>query len=492
MVYGLVGKPGFTDAFYHFNAAVRLVEGRGFTDDYLWTYIAAPDTLPAPSHLYWMPLTSLSGAIGMAVLNAPGNYAAAQWPLALMFAGLIYTGFWLGLRLGGTARHAWAAGLLTLFSGFFVRFWGMTDTFAPYALPGALCLVFLGLGEKNSQKRWYALSGAMAGLGHLARADGVLLLIVGWMVVLWPLIVRPAKMRALCLLLFTAGYVLVMLPWFARNLQAVGSVLPTGGAQAIWFLEYDDLFNYPPSADAQRFFDAGLSAIVDTRLTALSGNLGTFLAVEGLIVMAPLMLVALWRRRSDRFLRGFWLYALGLHVVMTLAFPFPGYRGGLLHSAAALVPWWAALGVVGIDDAVVWAARKRRRWNVPTAQQVFTVALVVLAVLLSANVGLRGRIPAGETPDFYKRLEEALPADARVMINDPAQLYYYTGMGGVVLPSEAAPAILDIARLYGISYVVLEYDGLPRELFSVWDTPPDFMTPVSFTSESVKVYAIIR
>src|SRR3970282_1555432 len=108
----------------------------GLTDAYLWTYIAAPDSLPAPSHLYWMPFTSLTAAAGMALFNAPGDYGAAQFPFTLMFAAAACVGYWLGRRLGGTSRHAWITGLLVLFSGFFARFWGATDTFAPYALVG--------------------------------------------------------------------------------------------------------------------------------------------------------------------------------------------------------------------------------------------------------------------------------------------------------------------------------------------------------------------
>ena len=60
-----VAGPGYTDVFYHLNAANRLVTEQGLTDPYYWTYIGAIDKLPAPSHLYWMPLTSLSAAAGL-------------------------------------------------------------------------------------------------------------------------------------------------------------------------------------------------------------------------------------------------------------------------------------------------------------------------------------------------------------------------------------------------------------------------------------------
>jgi hypothetical protein len=498
-----VAQPAYTDAFYHFNAANRLVSGQGLTDPYLWTYIGAPDSLPAPSHLYWMPLTSVIAALGMSVLNMPGNYAAAQWPFALMLAATAGAGYWLGGRIGDSRRHAWLAGLLTLFSGFYTRFWGATDTFAPYALLGSLCLVFLGLGAcspPQAQRRvwWFALAGAMAGLGHLTRADGLLLLLVGGAVILWPsrghfLLPRD---RIHALVAISCAYVLVMTPWFIRNLNATGSPLPVGGAQAIWFDEYDDLFNYPPDASPNTLLANG--AALSSRWEAFTNNLGTFVAVEGLIVMTPLMLVGLWRRRRDGFLRGFWLYALGLHLAMTLVFPYPGYRGGLFHSASALVPWWSALGVVGLDDAVDWAARRRRHWNAHVAKAIFSIALVAIAVFLSLSTALRNGVPIG-TPDLYRTLAAQLPANARVMINDPAQLYYFTGLGGVVLPNEFPDTILDIARKYGVDYLLLEGitdDGraaqAPQELWSILTSPPDFLTHLPLDVPGARLYEIHR
>lgn len=524
---GLVGGPGFTDVFYHLNAATRLASGQGLTDPYLWTYIGAPQTLPAPSHLYWLPLTSLLAGAGMALLNAPGDYAAAQWPFTLLFAATIITGFWLGARLGGTRRHAWTAGLLTLFSGFYTRFWGAIDTFAPYALIGALALACIGWAAAG-RRYWLACIGAgvFSGLAHLTRADGVLLLMVGWAALLWPNLTPKSRLRGerglsesvllslstgrglratlasggvrfLGIALMTLVYLLVMSPWFARNLREIGSVMPLGGAQGIWFREYNDIFSYPPDASPAALFADGLGVFVASRWEALINNLGTFVAVEGWVVLTPLMLLGLWARRREAFVRGFWLYALGLHVVMTLVFPFPGYRGGLLHSAAALVPWWAALAVVGLDAAVEWAAQRRRRWNAVTARRVFSAGMIGAALLLSLMIALPNRVPPTGVPALYRELRAALPADARVMINDPAQLYYFTGLGGVVLPNETPDVIPQIARQYGVRYLLLEgvtADGLPtaapRSLWSLVSAPPEFLVPVPLPIASVRLYEI--
>src|SRR5689334_2209510 len=300
-----VAGPGYTDVFYHLNAANRLVTGQGLTDPYYWTYIGATNQLPAPSHLYWMPLTSLSAAAGMWLLNAPNSYSAAQFLFSLMFACLVLVGFWCGAYLCRTRRHMWVSGLVTLFSGFFVRFWGAIDTFVPYALAGSLSLVFLGLSNRVEVKPqrtliYAALGGAFAGFAHLTRADGLLLLIVGWAAIFWSLLFnRSDKRMGFGRLLMqgvalTIGYLVVMLPWFIRNLNVIGTPMPLGGTQTIWFKSYDDLFNYPPLSTPVTLFANGIGDFVSSRWLALTNNLGTFIAVEGMIVMTPLMLVGLW------------------------------------------------------------------------------------------------------------------------------------------------------------------------------------------------------
>lgn len=504
-----VAGPGYTDVFYHLNAANRLVTGQGLTDPYYWTYIGATNTLPAPSHLYWMPLTSLSAAVGMWVLNAPNSYVAAQLLFSLMFAGVVLVGFWCGAHLGGTRRHMWVAGLVTLFSGFFIRFWGAIDTFAPYALAGSLSLVFLGLANQvEVQPRrtllYGLLGGAFAGFAHLTRADGVLLVIVGWAALVWSLLFnRSDKRMGIGRSLaqggaISLGYLLVMMPWFVRNLNVIGSVMPLGGTQTIWFTSYDDLFNYPPLSTPATLFAQGVGAFISSRWLAFTNNLGTFVAVEGLVVMTPLMLVGLWQRRRTAFIQPFWIYVVGLHLAMTVVFPFPGYRGGLLHSAAALVPLWAALGVVGLDGVVEWVARRRRRWNVRSAKLVFSAGLVVMAILLSVMIGLPNRVKVQGASPLYKALREQIPADARVMINDPAQLYYFTGLGGVVLPNESPDVIREIAREYDVRYLVIEEvsdDGLSSNaialpFMSILSAPPDFLIPVQIQISNVRVYEI--
>ncbi|MGQ0601686.1 MAG: hypothetical protein ACT4QE_08330, partial [Anaerolineales bacterium] len=56
-------RPAFSmDAHYYFGGALQLARGRGFTEPYVWNYLSPMRALPSPSHVYWMPLTSVAAA----------------------------------------------------------------------------------------------------------------------------------------------------------------------------------------------------------------------------------------------------------------------------------------------------------------------------------------------------------------------------------------------------------------------------------------------
>ncbi len=464
LLAALIEQPGYTDAYYYYNAAERWVGGQGLTDPYLWTYLDAPDTLPTPAFHYWMPLTSLLAAGSMALFGT--HFGAAQIPSALSFAALVTLTYALGVAVGGARRHGVLGALLVAFGGFYTPFWTTTDAFALYGLVGAGALVAIGRGKcagalppaprekvrrSSAAWRWYVLGGALSGLAHLTRADGVLLLGVLLAVALWP---RPrAHWRgALAGLL---AYLLVVLPWLVRNWAQFGAPLPSGGLSTAWLRSYDDLVAYPPNLRAADFWAWGAENILASRWEAFRNNLGTFIAVETWVVLGPFALGALWARRKQPFWWGGALYALGLHAAMTLVFAFPGYRGGLFHSAAALLPFWAVLSVLGLEAGVGWLARLRA-WPRAQAQRVFSGAAVALAVALSLGV-LSARLPRwNANGDFYRTLADDLPPDAVVMVNDPPALYYHTGLAGVVVPNADPSVLPQIARQYGVTHLLLD------------------------------------
>jgi hypothetical protein len=491
----IVGAPNYTDAYYYLNAANRMADGQGMTDPYVFTYIGAMDNLPQPSHLYWMPFASILAGMSMIVLNAPYDYSVAQLPFIVLawLAGML--GFGIGYKLGKTPRHAWMGGLLTLFSGFYARYWGVIDGFAPYAVVGGGALVAMGIALERDNIRqkmiWWALAGVLCGFGHLTRADGLLLLMVG----LFLLLIFPQqsahKLRLIVILLI--GYLLVMGGWFIRNLTEIGTPLALGGVQGIWYREYDDLFAYPPVNTPQTFFADGVGVLFESRWMAFIQNMLTLIAVQGMILMTPFMCLALYKRRKDRFLWAFALYAIGLHLLMTLIFPYPGYRGGLLHSAIALIPFWGVLGVLGIDDVVDWISARLEHWKPIRTKRIFSVGLFGLALILTISVSFPARNVAN-TPRFYIQLREKLPTNAVVMINDPTSLYYHTGLSGVVIPNADVSVVPEIANRYDVTHLVIETFSqgiaVPKKFIFDLDNPPPFLIPIATSVSGAMIYEI--
>ncbi len=172
-------QPGYMDAAYYYDIALNLARGEGLTEPFLWNYLDNPAGLPHPSHLYWMPLPTLIAWTGLVLFGQ--TYRAAQIPFAVLSALLPLVSYWVALQTTGNRRHAWLAGLLTVFSGFYVLYWGHTDNFTPFALAGSLSLIAAWRASQARKKpeAWGLALGAgvLAGLAHLSRADGPLLLV---------------------------------------------------------------------------------------------------------------------------------------------------------------------------------------------------------------------------------------------------------------------------------------------------------------------------
>jgi hypothetical protein len=480
-----VQRPGYTDAYYYFGGAKRLVQGFGFTEPYLWNYLDDPAGLPHASHLYWMPLTSILAAGAMAVCGSlcPDNAAlfrAAQLP-SILLASLLPL---ISLALAVKARHemageerpadslarpaALAAAWFTIFSGFYVVFWPNTDAFALYGVVGSLALVCAGLGAARGAARWFALAGLLSGLAHLTRADGVLLVAVAlWFAVrpAWPLSPAAVRVAARRAGAAVGGYLVVMLPWFARNLAVSGSLLAPGGSRALWLTSYDDLFRFPPDLTLAGYLQAGWGAILVGKWQALVTNLQTAIAVHGLIALAPFILIGLGSLRRSPLFRPAILYAILLYFFMTFVFTFPGLRGGLFHSGAALLPFYFAAAPLGLERAVRWIARRRPGWRVAGATRVFLAGLGAIALAMTGFVYFQrvlGPDPSrpvwNQQGEVYALIGERLTGDPAsvVVVNDPPAFTYFTDHPAVVVPSGGVDMLLAAAARYGARWAVLD------------------------------------
>jgi 4-amino-4-deoxy-L-arabinose transferase-like glycosyltransferase len=488
----VIDEPGYLDAYYYYNAAQRLADGHGLTDPYLWNFLYTPDKLPVPSHTYWMPLTSLLMTASMTVFGT--SVVVAQLPTVLALILLTVTTAWLGYRLGKTRRHAWLSALLVLAGGFYLPRWVMTDSFAIFGLLGMLSLITMGIGREKMEWRWFAACGALSGLAHLTRADGLLLALVALIVIWYPRSRADDEtsdppnpnMRLKLSVALIATYLLVMLPWFIRNMNVIDSPLPSGGINTAFLRGYNELFAYPVDWSAGNFLDWGFSNMLQSRSEALLINFLTFIAVETWVILSPLVLWALWKHRKQPLLFAVGLYALGLHLAMTFVFAYPGFRGGLFHSASALLSFWAVLGVMGLDDAIDGMVRLRN-WNRDHARLIFGGSLIFLSAILGLNALVSQIGSRDEGPD-YENLATYLPDDAVLMVNDPAAWYYHTGYWGVTLPDAPLDRLPEIAGKYCLTHIIIDKNVTDSFEPLIYDgeVPPLFLEQIQHINQDTE------
>ena len=469
--------PTYFDAYYYTINAQRLAAGYGFTEMVIWHYLDDPVGLPQPSFTYWMPLPSLLAAVGYLFDD---SFRAAQIPFWLLAGLLPCLSYLICWRLRPLPRLARIAALLTAAGGYYTAYWVQPTTFALFAWTGGGCLLALAWAAAEPHWRWWLLAGLAAGLSHLARADGLLLLPVAGLVWLgcWYGVEegkRPFLIQRLLSngLIFTGGYLLIMGGWFWRTWQVTGRPLSHVGMQTIFFTEYNELFSYGRTFTLESYLASGWHHILSSKLTALSLAVQTFIVLTGFTVFTFLLVWAWWvlgrQRESGVWLRPFTFYTFILYLSMPLIFTYPGQRGSLLHSSTALWPWAMALAAIGLDLAVDWIAVRRPSWQPGPAKQFFAVTLVGLAYLLSLVVALPQPLRQEETA-VYRQIGHQLPPGTIVMTTDPAGLHYHSGLPAIMVPYEPPDVVLQAAQRYGAVYLLLD-DQPPPPLANIYQNP---------------------
>ena len=486
--------PSYFDAYYYTVNAQQLAVGEGFTTEIIWQYLDAPDSLPAPSHTYWMPLASIIGAAGYCLVNA---FRGAQLPFWLMAGLLPLLSYAISWRLARERWQARTAALFTAAGGYYTAYWVQPTTFVLFAWVGGGCLLALAWAQERPRPVYWFAAGTAAGLAHLTRADGVLLLAVAlflWFLQLrdWRLQRVQSDLRTVVASLFVlfVGYLIVMGGWFWRMWQLIGRPLSTAGTETLFLTTYNDTFAYDRHFALVDYLAWGWENILLSKLEASWLAIQTFIAVTGLTAFTFFLVIG-WNRLarcsgprrpgvSCRFLRPFTWYTLLLFGTMSLIFTFPGQRGSLLHSSTALWPWSMALVPAGVSITVDWIAARRNRWQPRLAKRLFAVSFLVLAYVVTFVVAL-GQPLRQEEAAVYRTIGERLPEETVVMTSNPPGFHYHTGLQAVVAPNEPPAVMLQAARRYGATYLLLD-DEFPPPLADLYTGRAE-MAAVDFVKE---------
>ena len=475
--------PGYMDADYYFAGGIQLAEGKGFNEPYIWNYLSDPQSLPNPSHTYWMPLASIVSALGMWFASTT-TYAAGRVPFILLSACVPLLTAALAFSFSHQTRLAMTSGLLSIFSMYYAPFMPVPDNYGLYMIIGATFLLLAPRTEK-----WIPVAlGALSGLLALARSDGLLWLGLAGLTVIWksnqtggdskpsPGVwlnsVIPSGLLTL------GGYFLVMGFWHYRSITLFDSFMTPGGGRLLWLENYNQTFIYPPELLSKGgFLAAGWGAALSDRLAALTSNLSNAFAAQGEIFLFPFILLGLWQIRRQIPTRIAIIGWLLLFAAMTIIFPFAGSRGSFFHAGAAFQPTWWAAAPLGLDAVLGWV-RQRGQLNDKHAPLVLQGILVLLAALMTVYLVNFRVIASGWAKDdfIYPAVESMfqdngiMPEDV-VIVRNPPGYFIASGRQAVSLPFGDESTILAVAEKFDAQYLVLEEGGTFDAIQDLYERP---------------------
>jgi len=234
-----------------------------------------------------------------------------------------------------------------------------------------------------------------------------------------------------------------------------------------WLTKYDDLFVYPiTQLNISSWIDTGVITILGDRLGALWSNVQTLIASGGTVVLAPMMMIGLWKNRKSIINQLTLAMMVGLLAIMTLIFPYAGERGGFFHSLSAVQVILWSLVPVGLDAIIQWGV-KQRKWKTDRSWRMFGIALVIVVGIISALIvgqkltnGAESGIPWNESQTMFAVIDQAIidqtgSKNDLVMVNNPPGYTLATGRPSIMIPSGGEEALIDVSHRYNIGYMVV-------------------------------------
>ena len=488
LLFAVHPDAAYPDSYYYVDVARALQAGHGFNIDFIWSFvdvggrIPAQTVLPIPSNAHWMPLASLVQLPTMWLLG-PTALAAA---LPFLFIGALAAPMtWLLAReVGAGDRVALAAAVAVAVPAAAAIYMVQPDNFSLYQPLGTAALWLAARGLKGD-RRSFALAGLMVGLATLARNDGVLLGAAVGLAFAWdrwrawrsngarmPRI--PWRYAFACFGLF----LLVMAPWYLRQLAVFGSLSPSSSSGRILLIQnYEQMNSVTSDTSLSAFLGQGIGPLLASRLLGLVSAIQVFSVLACSIVLAPFVVVGAWARRRSVDFGPFFVYAGLLFAASGLLFAVHVPYGTFLHSAVAMVPFAFILGMEGVVIVVTWIARHRRGWEENRAARMFLVTAVVMVVLNAAAftylVGNAWNQARDLRLDAAAALDGAhVPTTDLLLSADPGGFEYFTGRGGVVTPNDSLEVIREVAADYGTRWLILERAHIVTPLAPILEMKP--------------------
>jgi hypothetical protein len=393
----------YPDSYYYVDVARSIAAGHGLNVDFVWIFaevgnkLPNPAVLPVPSNAPWLPLASFIQAPFISILGP--TPIASDLPMILV-GSLAAPLTWLIARdAGARPIVATAAGVLSAVPGAVAVFLAQPENFA-ILHPLVAATIWMTARALKGDWRAFIVAGFLAGLASLARNDGVLLAGAVGLVWLadrvrwwrarrggrgWTHVEDRPPISVFAGVLAAVAFLVVMGPWWARQLATFGSISPTSSSgAALWLRDISEWNSITAHPSLSSYLAQGLGTIAGHDLGGLAWALGNFAIFICSIVLVPFLIVGALARRHSLDFQPWFVYTFVAFAGATFVYPLHVPGGAFIHTAIGLAPHAAILSVEGVLIVVGWVSGRRRRWAEGTAGTVFVWGIVAIVAASSA------------------------------------------------------------------------------------------------------------
>ncbi|GAB5491754.1 MAG: hypothetical protein Phog2KO_19690 [Phototrophicaceae bacterium] len=452
-----INNPGLNDQNHYYNLGSRLLNGEGFTIDYIWHYSSVPDDIVHPID-HWMPLAGVTVTAGMAI--------AGENPQASLIF-FIVAGSLLPLLVFVATKQYDVSDELALIASSFALFipdfvWNSlrTDTTILNMVFITGSIIALTHAIKNSRWWGYVICGLLGGIAYITRNDSIIILPMAFVTALTYLIWGKDLINRKNLwqvMLVPIAFLITISPWLLRNYETIGMLGSPETSRMFFMIDARQhyAYNIPITLEAM-LEQQTMRQLIEKRLFEFAAAIKQMIiSLDGILaVLIPLGLLSLLSKRHRANLLTLspaLIWLLGILVAYPLLLPYKSQSGSFEKAYLTIIPMLLPLAAIAIEQVFV-----KGRWRY--------LAVSIIIVLMGLNSFEFVRQETNLADSIYARFEilttqlETLPDvtgddEIRLMSQDPFPLSYF-GYSSVMIPlTSNLDDVLEIATRYDIDYL---------------------------------------
>jgi 4-amino-4-deoxy-L-arabinose transferase-like glycosyltransferase len=456
----MIHNPGLHDQNYYYVLGQRLLNGEGFTIDFVWHYSTVPDDIEHPLD-HWMPLAGIAVAAGMALGGENPQAALILFIIASAILPALVFIFAKQLELSDFAALTSAAFAAVVPD----IVWNSlrTDTTILNMVLVIGSIVTLRRGLEKGHFGWFVLSGILGGLAYLNRNDSVLLLPMMVVLLIAYRLITPKGMisnRRLVVsaILVPVAFVLTITPWLIRNQRVLGMMGSPETSRMFFFTDQRDHYAYDTEFTLATMLEQRtVQELIAKRLFELVAAFKQMIISLDVILplLVPIGLFMLIKNRDMKRLlviAPVLIWIAGILVAYPLLIPYKSQSGSFEKAYLTILPMLLPLAALALDELI-----QNRNYRL--------VVVVLSVALMAANSFEMLRRETTFADKYYAYIDDAVTTlkslpdvtgdgEIRLMTQDPFVMSYY-GIHSVMIPLASREQTLEVAQHFQIDYVMM-------------------------------------